>query len=377
LKKPIQILFILLTPLFLFSQNDNSKKLTFSGDFRFRAEQDWNSLKSDGSYRNDRTRLRYRARFGIGYQYSDWISIGMRLRTGNPKKQQDPQLTVGDGYNEFGTLPISFEKIYAAFHHKWFSGWVGKNTFPFEKQHELFWSDNVFPEGISLSGKFAFKNNFMQSLNINTGHFILKTNGTSLDSDGYLQGFQIITSHLDNKIKFLPSFYNFKNIPNIPDGNETFTMNYAILHLGTMLEINKKSKISAGFDFYQNIENYNNVTNIPQEFKNQKNGFVTNISFGTLAKKGDWKFKLTHTYLEKYAAVDFFAQNDWARWDYSSQGSPDGRLTNFKGFEIMAGYSLGKKMNLKIRCFKVGQIKTLSAVKENGNRVRIDFNIGF
>ena len=377
MKKTIHFLFILLTPFFLFSQNDNSKKLSFSGDFRFRVEQDWNSLKSDGSYRNDRTRLRYRARFGIAYKYSEWISIGMRLRTGNPKKQQDPQLTVGDGYNEFGALPISFEKIYAAFNHKWFSGWVGKNTFPFEKQHELFWSDNVFPEGISLSGNFALKNNFIQSLKIKTGHFIMKTNGTSLASDGYLQGFQIITSHLDNKIKFLPSFYNFKNIPNIPDGNETFTMNYSIIHMGTMVEISEKSKISAGFDFYQNIENYNKVTNISQEFKNQKNGFVTNISFGKLAKKGDWKFKLTHTYLEKYAAVDFFTQNDWARWDYSSQGSPDGRLTNFKGFEIMAGYSLGKKMNLKIRCFKVDQIKTLSAVKENGNRIRIDFNIGF
>ncbi len=377
MKQTIHILFILLTQLFLFSQNDNSKKLSFSGDFRFRAEQDWNSLKSDGSYRNDRTRLRYRARFGIAYKYSDWISIGMRLRTGNPKKQQDPQLTVGDGYNEFGALPISFEKIYAAFNHKWFSGWVGKNTFPFEKQHELFWSDNVFPEGISLSGQFAFKNNFIQSLNINIGHFIMKTNGMSLASDGYFQGFQLVTSHLDNKIKFLPSFYNFKNIPNIPDGNETFTINYAILHFGTMIEISKKSEISAGFDFYQNIEDYNNLTNITQEFKNQKNGFVTNISFGKLTKKGDWKFKLTHTYLEKYAAVDFFAQNDWARWDYSSQGSPDGRLTNFKGFEIMAGYSLGKKMNLKIRCFKVDQIKELSAAKENGNRVRIDFNIGF
>ncbi|ARV15221.1 putative porin [Polaribacter sp. SA4-12] len=377
MKKTIYFLFILLSPIFIFSQNKNTKKLSFSGDFRFRAEQDWDSQKSDGIYRNDRTRLRYRARFGVAYKYSDWISLGIRLRTGNPKKQQDPQLTVGDGFNEFGTLPISFEKIYAEFNYEWFSGWLGKNTFPFEKQHELFWSDNVFPEGISLSGKFAFNNNIIQSLKINTGHFIMRTNGTSLDSDGYFQGFQIVTTHLDKILLLNPSFYNFKNIPNIPDGNETFTMNYAIVHLGTKVQINKNSNISVGFDFYQNIEDYNNINTISQEYKNQKNGFVANISVGKLAKKGDWTFKLTHTYLEKYAAVDFFAQNDWARWDYSSQGSPDGRLTNFKGFELMAGYSLGKKMNLKIRCFKVDQIKSLTTVKENGNRIRIDFNIGF
>ena len=66
-----------------------------------------------------------------------------------------------------------------------------------------------------------------------------------------------------------------------------------------------------------------------------------------------------------------------ARWDYSSQGSPDGRLTNFKGYEVMAGYALDKNMNIKIRYFVVNQIKPLHIVKETGSRIRLDFNIGF
>jgi hypothetical protein len=154
-------------------------------------------------------------------------------------------------------------------------------------------------------------------------------------------------------------------------------MNYAIVHIGTKIELIKRLKIAVGFDYYQNIKDYNNNDSIPQKFRNQKRGLVSSTSIGKLEKKGDWKLQLTHTYLERFAVVDFLAQNDWTRWDYSSQGSPDGRLTNFKGFEIMAGYAIDKNMNLKIRCFNVNQIKPFEIVKETGNRIRLDFNIGF
>jgi hypothetical protein len=154
-------------------------------------------------------------------------------------------------------------------------------------------------------------------------------------------------------------------------------MNYAIVHVGTNIELNKKPKITATFDYYQNIKDYKGNDSIPQNFRNQKQGFVSSASIGKLEKKGDWKLQFTHVYLERFAAVDFLAQNDWARWDYSSQGSPDGRLTNFKGFEVMAGYALDNTMNLKIRYFNVNQIKPLQITKETGSRIRLDFNIGF
>ncbi len=40
---------------------------------------------------------------------------------------------------------------------------------------------------------------------------------------------------------------------------------------------------------------------------------------GKLEKHGEWKVKFTYTYLERLANVDFLAQNDWARWNYSLQ----------------------------------------------------------
>jgi len=377
LKKIIYFIFFLF-PAFLWSQADSSKtKLSFSGDFRFRTEQDWNSRKSDGTYRDDRTRLRYRARFGVTYEHKDWVSFGIRLRTGDPKKQQDANLTLGDNFKEFGTLPVAFEKVYVNFEHKWFSGWAGKNTFPFEKQNELFWSDNVFPEGISLSGTFNFENSYVQRLQINAGHFILATNGTSFDSDSYFQGLQLVTSHWKNKLELFPSFYHFEKMSNIPDGNETFAINYDIVQIGTKIELSKTPIITAGVDYYYNLKNYNKSEVIPQELADQKKGLVTSLSIGNLKNQGDWKLGLTYTYLERFAAVDFLAQNDWARWDYSSQGSNDGRLTNFKGVEIMGGYAIDKNMTFKVKCFIVDQIVPYGAEKETGNRVRLDFDIRF
>lgn len=48
------------------------KKFKFYGDFRFRGEAaDRYSRRMNGSYRDDRDRLRYRLRFGFKYNYNE------------------------------------------------------------------------------------------------------------------------------------------------------------------------------------------------------------------------------------------------------------------------------------------------------------------
>ena len=102
----------------LYGQTDTTvSKVKFDLDYRFRAEQDWDSRRSNGTYREDRFRLRYRLRAGATYSYNGY-SFGMRIRTGDPKKQQDPQLTLGKGLQEFGTLPIGFEKAFFQYEKK-------------------------------------------------------------------------------------------------------------------------------------------------------------------------------------------------------------------------------------------------------------------
>jgi hypothetical protein len=360
-----------------FSQSDTSSKLQFNADFRFRVEEDWNSKKPDGSFRADRTRWRYRLRAGFHYDYNHWASFGARIRSGNPIKQQDPQLTLGDDFSEFNTLPIGFEKIYFKAEQDGYAFWIGKNTFPFEKQNELFWSDNVYPEGVFLKKKFKMESGFLNNLDVNGGHFIIRTNGTSLDKDSCFQGLQVASVLRDKKAKLYGGIYLFKNIPNIPDGADTYIFDYFILNIGANISLLKSRDLNLELDYYNNLENYENNDFIISNFKNQKNGFVSGLSIGHLDKKSDYYFKVTYSYLEKFAAVDFLAQNDWARWDYSSYNSPDGRLTNFKGIEVVASYLLDKNIKLTLKYYKVNQLITNGVSKETGDRIRLDLDVKF
>ncbi|MEO5991873.1 MAG: putative porin, partial [Ferruginibacter sp.] len=159
------------------------------------------------------------------------------------------------------------------------------------------------------------------------------------------------------------------------DGQGTYTMNYSILNLGTTITVLQKPAIVVGIDYYNNFNDLTKYDLVAQDFRNQKQGFVATTKLGKLEDLSDWKFTMTYSHLERYAAIDYFSQNDWARWDYSSQGSSDGRLTNFKGFEIETSYAISKKINLKLRLFSIKQIVPFGITKENGNRIRLDLNI--
>ena len=355
---------------------DDDSNLSFNGDFRFRLEQDWNSRKSDGSYRDDRSRMRYRLRAGIIYK-DDWYSTGFQLRTGNPIKQQDPQLTLGDGFEEFSTVPVGLDKLY--FEGKFSQGkfWIGKNSFPFKKSNELYWSDNVNPEGVFISKGIHFEKGFIDSLDFRVGHFVLGTSNETFGNDAYFQGAQLYTEFLNGRLQIFPSLYLLNNIPNIPDGNATFLQNYKILHLGSAFNLLANRKLVFELEYSRNIENYDSQQLIASEFKNQKNGYVVAVQYNRLDKKRDWFLKLSYAYLEQYAALDYLAQNDWARWDYSAYESPDGRLTNLKGIEFVAAYQVDDRVKLTMKYYKVDQLLSYGVEKENGDRIRFDIDARF
>ena len=360
-------------PITIYAQSDSlEQKLEFEGDFRFRIEPDWNVRNPDGSYKEDRNRWRIRARAGIVYNHEDWSEFGIRIRTGDPNKQQDPQITLGD---EFSGFPISLERAYAGFNYKSFSGWLGKNTFPFEKQNELFWSDNVFPEGVAATIDLPFENKLLTQLRLNTGHFIFINDGGTFNNDSYIQGLQILSKWAGDRLSFFPGIFYFRQMPNIPDGNGTFRFDYTILHIGSKLQLLKDQNWALEADYYHNLEDLSKNDSIPLEFIDQKKGITVSSRYGDLQTKGNWYFRISYNYQERYSAVDFLAQNDWARWDYSEQGSLDGRLTNYDGWEFLIAYAVTDKMDLQVRAFFVEQLVPLGEFTETNNRIRFDLNI--
>jgi len=56
---------ILLAHVAALAEDPAPKRFRFFGDFRFRIEQDWDSLEGDGTERDDRLRARIRLRVGF------------------------------------------------------------------------------------------------------------------------------------------------------------------------------------------------------------------------------------------------------------------------------------------------------------------------
>ncbi|MEM9822966.1 MAG: putative porin [Bacteroidota bacterium] len=118
------------------SEEEQKNSFQLYGDIRLRAEQDWNSRRFDGSFREDRFRLRYRLRFGFTYNWTKNIKMGARIRSGVAESLQSPHNNFG--HREFTGVPINLDQVFLAGDHDQFWWWAGKNSFPFWKQNELF-----------------------------------------------------------------------------------------------------------------------------------------------------------------------------------------------------------------------------------------------
>jgi len=355
----------------------DQKKLVHTGDFRFRVEQDWNSINQNGERRDDRSRLRYRFRFGTKYTIDKQSSFGGRIRSGNINDQQGPHITLGGDQGEFELVSIGLEKLYYQFKHKQLTAWVGKNSIPLIKLNELFWNDNLFPEGVAFKYKSSFKNNkFLNTISINAGHFIIQSRGKSFTDDSFLQILQFGVN-IKDRVKVFPGLYHFRRIGNFPDDLETFELDYSIFHIGSQFVIDKNQKMKLGLELYHNLQDYSNNDLIPSNLRDENRGLVLSAEFGGMKNKGDWLLYLAYANIQQFAIVDYFAQNDWARWDYASIGASGSRITNFQGIEIKIGYAIKENFNLNLRTYFVEQLVRIGDFRENGSRIRLDLNIGF
>lgn len=374
------LLYLIICCHNIYGQIDTTQRerLALTGDFRFRIEQDWNSQNQDGIQRDDRSRLRYRFRFGLNYFIDNTSSFGGRLRSGNINDQQGPHVTIGGNQGEFELVSIGLEKLFYQYKSDRFTGWVGKNSIPLTKLNEIFWNDNVFPEGVGLRYYPKIeKNNLFEEVSINAGHFIIDSNNSSFSNDNYLQIIQLSSTLFQGRLKVFPGFYYFRNVGNYPDDKETFELDYSIFHFGSQIAVDKEKKIKLGFELYTNLQDYSRLDSIPNNFKNETSGIVLSAEYGSMEEKGDWLFYISYANIQKYSIVDYFAQNDWSRWDYSSIGASGARISNFQGVEIKIGYAVKKNFDLNLRTYFVEQLVKVGNFKENGSRIRLDLNIGF
>jgi hypothetical protein len=345
-------------------------KLSLFGDVRLRLERDWDSMQSDGVEREDRDRMRARLRFGFTYHWSEVVSFGGRIRTGSRESQQSPHVTLG---SDFEPEEINVDKVFIQVASGALWGWGGKNSFPFWKQNELFWDDDVTPEGVAGGyGTEAGPGRF----EARAGAFVLDEPdaGDEFSESAHLLAGQALFSarHEETELTVAAGLFDFDDNPEY--ANEALRdLDHLILTVSFQAALRAGGRpLLVGADFMENLENF------PADVVNrgETTGYVLSVSSGSTAEKGDWLVAYHYAHIEEFAVVPLYAQDDWLRWGSAT----DTRSSNFKGHELRGAYAVGKGLDLVARLYLVEGIalRDPSAVaREDGKRLRLDLNIGF
>ena len=351
-------------------------KIKFNADLRTRTEYDWMNITAAGDTNDNRLRLRTRARFGFTYQYNEKVEFGMRLRAGNAADQQSPHVSFGTP-GESAPIGLAFDKAYIKVNYKGLWATTGKNTYPFYYHNELFWDEDVTPEGIATGYDWKIGNT--THVKPTVGFFFISSTGKPFDTDVTLKAAQLHVNVAKNKseINIASGIFSINDLPNLPDGTGTFKIDYKMVVSNLKFTYKSKIPIAITADIMLNLENYTDSTIIANQHQDQTTGYVVGAELGQLKDKKNYMLGVYYAHIEKYSVVDYFAQDDWLRWGYSSASGT--RSSNFEGVELRAGYAFGPKFNLLARTYLCNGIvaNTPQSDIETANRFRLDLNIAF
>ncbi len=137
------------------ASKDESEKwydrIDFKGDLRLRAE----FFEVEGISPTDhRDRFRARIRPGIYTNVTDWMEVGLQLRSGDPLDPVSDNSSFDGG---FGLIPISISEGFAAFHP---NDWLGLTVGKFDAKKkwvvsDMQWDDDVTVEGAMEEFRFG------------------------------------------------------------------------------------------------------------------------------------------------------------------------------------------------------------------------------
>lgn len=370
------------------------------GDFRARLENDWDSQKTDGTDRDDRLRARIRARVGMKYKPNDNFTFDTRLRTGSDDSHQSPHITVADfSGNDTGDSDVNFDKWYLKGETDSLWGWIGRNSFPFWKQNELFWDDDATPAGIAAGYKHGIGSD--SKLALNTGYLSLPSGMQEFCGDMGAAQVVFSTKVNDTGLTAAGGFFSFDGdslrsngqpsdsdcqVDLDGDGNtrDDLLLDGNGLRDYEIWVVNLQAKLRAmgmpltlGVDYMHNAEDYSATDSDPltAAHKDETDGYVISAKLGQLKEPSDWLGAVYYANIETFAVNSSYAQDDWVRWG----SAVESRGSNMEGFELRAGYVPARKMNILARLYIVDQIEKRPGAthEEDGNRFRVDFNYKF
>lgn len=355
--------------------------LSLSADFRLRLEQDWDSRRADGSEREDRLRVRARARLGLRWQATEHLSFSARLRSGSDDSHQSPHITIVDfDGGDTGAADFNFDRWYLEARRGELWGWAGRNSFPFWRPAEFLWDDDVTPAGLAggwsrtlgaggdegdeLEVRFAYLTPpvGMRAFSGNLGGAQVLYRG-SRGGSGRPLGFTLAAALLDFDAASADSdAATLRNSNGLRD--------YRIWSLAAQASFPAGGRpLTLGADLLHNSEGYRESDPLGFGNRDQTDGWVVLATWGRSQAKGDWLAGLYFAHIETLAVNASFAADDWIRWGSAAETD----ASDLEGWELRYVRVLGEGQNLMARLYLVEAITSA----QDGKRFRLDYNIAF
>ena len=341
-----------------------------SGDVRGRFEQ----FSGDNAALIDRTRFRYRVRFGVTASIMDNLEAGFRIASGDAKGIGS-QSSAGNSLSSNSTMQDNFTKkgIYVdTAYGKWTAinsgGWllaatVGKMDNPFTFTPMVFDPD-LTPEGGALTGGYTI--NDKHNITFAGGGFVMDEEGSTTHDPFFyggqvtwnakwsskvssalgVGGFQIVSpeqlstanvpyvnqGNTRNANGVLVNNYN----PIIADASVTYTFDHAPLYAGAF-----PVKLAAEY-----------IIN-PGASKDNE-GYWLGVTFGKSGTKKTWDLTYRYEALQADAWYDQLVDDDFGAF-YANSPTAGGKGyfggTNMRGHMIKANYSFTDSFTFTATCF--------------------------
>jgi hypothetical protein len=336
-----------------------------SGDFRGRFEQ----FSSDNNAMVDRTRERYRVRFGVAVNMLDNMEAGFRLGSGDAKGSAS-NTTTGNPLSSNSTMQDDFTKkmVYIdTAYGKWTplnsGGWllaatVGKMDNPFNFTPMVFDPD-LTPEGAALNGSYAI--NDAHSIAFTGAGYVLDEESGSTH-DPFLYGGQVMWNAkwnskwssslgvgalaIGSPEQLTTANVPYVNLGNTRNGSGVLRYDYTPVIADASVTYTLDS-----FPLYNGtfpIKLAGEVMNNPGASDNN-NAYWVGVTFGKSGTKKTWDLSYRYEYLEADAWYDQLVDDDNGAYYQASKGYYGG--TNVKGHLVKLSYSLTDSLTFSATCF--------------------------
>jgi hypothetical protein len=365
---------------------DDEGKLEIYGDFRLRAEADWDSRRADGTERDDRNRIRIRARVGLDWKPLEGLSFGLRLRTGSDDNQQSGHITIIDlDDNDTGDAHVNLDKWFVKGTRGKLWGWAGRNSLPFWKQNDMIWDDDVTPSGVA--GGLGQSVGERGKLTFHLGYFSLPVG--MQEFAGNLGLGQIVYENDGDRFDFTVAG-GLLRIEANPSDMDAATLrfgnglrDYSIVVVDAQVKLGVGGRpLTLGVDYLSNQEDYGPSDAFGFANRDETEGHVVSVQWGGTGEKGDWLVGYWYADIGTLAVNASYAQDDWIRWGSGTQTDS----SDLQGHELRFAYGLGRVGNLVARLYLVesaggfvldGAGNPVSSSEQDGKRFRLDYNVKF